>query len=372
MAKLYYFDVSDRSYTICFEADKLVSTKDMVRHRALIIGRISIGLVASAGLGWMVVSELEWDRVREALGRVSHAQLTLAVVIFVLAGVLRAARWRLLFLKENISVWRLFIVQHEGLGIGNLLPVRVASEIYQLAVLTLKDRVDRPTAVAALGMERIIDAISSTTILCIAFFLLPEMKDLGVLIWATVAFSLLLVGLATGVAWGGQSVVFVQRITFLVAISSAIGKFRHERLRVIYALVMSMAYWILVGIAAWIIAVTINLPISPVAATLVVIGTTFLATAVPAAPGALGTFEFAIVYMLGILGIEAADSFAYAVIVHAVFFLPATLIAVVFLPREGIVSFHWKRKTPEQPRHEDENTSFPTVGSSDNPSSERQ
>lgn len=333
-----------------------------MKRRVLGIGRIAIGLAASAGFGWLVISGLEWDRVIDALGRVSPARLALAVAVFMLAGILRAARWRLLFLNEEISVWRLFIVQHEGLGIGNLVPVRVASEIYQLAVLTLRDKINRANAVAALGMERVVDAVSSTTILCVAFFLVPEMKDLGVFVWGAVAFALLAVGLATAVAWGGQALAFVQRITFVAAVSSAIREFRHERARLLYALLMSVVYWALVGATAWIIAVAIDLPVSPVAATLVIMGTTFFATAVPAAPGALGTFEFAIVYVLGILGIDDADSFAYAIVVHAVFFLPAMIIAAVFLPREGVVSL---RLTRREPADADGDAALTSVGSSD-------
>jgi len=327
-----------------------------LKRRVLGIGSVAIGLVASAGLGWLVISRLEWDKVVDALGRVSPATLALAVSVFMLAGLLRAARWRVLFLNEDISVWRLFIIQHEGLGIGNLMPVRVASEIYQLAVLTLKDKVARPTAVAALGMERVVDVVSSTTILGVAFFLVPEMKVLGALVWGAVALALLAVGLVTAVAWGGQALAFVQRITFVAAVSAAILEFRHECSRLVYALLMSLAYWVLVGTTAWIIAVAIELPISPVAATLVIMGTTLFATTVPAAPGALGTFEFAVVYVLGILGIDDADSFAYAIIVHAVFFLPATIIAVVFLPREGVVSFRRKQDHSADPDDDDGHT----------------
>jgi uncharacterized membrane protein YbhN (UPF0104 family) len=67
-------------------------------------------------------------------------------------------------------------------------------------------------------------------------------------------------------------------------------------------------------------------------------GTIFFATAVPAAPSAIGTFEFAVIYVLDFFGVERESGFGFAVITHAVFFLPPTVIAAIFLPREGIVS----------------------------------
>ena len=101
---------------------------------------------------------------------------------------------------------------------------------------------------------------------------------------------------------------------------------------------VSVVYWLMVGLTAWILAISINLSISPVTATLVIMGTIFFATAVPAAPGALGTFEFAVVKVLAFFGVEREAGFGFAVITHAVFFLPPTIIAAAFLPREGIGS----------------------------------
>ena len=118
----------------------------------------------------------------------------------------------------------------------------------------------------------------------------------------------------------------------------------HHRGRLAISLVMSYGYWILIGLTAWIIAEAIDLQITPISATLVIMGTTFFATAVPAAPGAAGTFEFAVVYVLGILGIDKAEGFSYAIIIHALLFLPATVIAAVFLPREGVISLKGKLK----------------------------
>ena len=99
-----------------------------------------------------------------------------------------------------------------------------------------------------------------------------------------------------------------------------------------------MAYWALVGVTAWTVAIAVDLDISLVTATLVIMGTIFFATAVPSAPSAIGTFEFAVVYVLEFFGVEREAGFGAAVLTHAVFFLPPTLIAVFFLPREGVGS----------------------------------
>ena len=137
-------------------------------------GGLAIGLAASLGLGWLAIQGLDWGLVRGSLEGVSLSLVVVSVLIFLAASCLRAFRWQLLFVNESISTARLFIIQNEGSGLNNVLPIRVASEPSQLAVLTLRDRISAATALATLGMERVIDVVASTLILGIAFFLVPR------------------------------------------------------------------------------------------------------------------------------------------------------------------------------------------------------
>ena len=317
---------------------------ELMRRRIIGTARLAVGISASAGLGWLAIRGLDWGEVASGLGSASPSLLAIAVIVFMLASYLRAVRWRILFTTESISTRRLFIIQNEGIGVNNLIPVRVASEITQLAVLTLRDGVNKATALATLGMERIIDVVASTFILAVAFFLVPEMKEFSPYMWAAFAATLLLLGIVRFVSWSSGALAFVGRLSFLSALATAVRDLERERARLFGSFAISVAYWLLVGISAWIIAKAVDLPMSPLTATLVIMGTIFFATVVPAAPSAIGTFEWAVVYVLAFFGIERAAGFGYAIIIHAVFFLPPTIIAVLFLPREGVVSLGGVRR----------------------------
>ena len=297
-----------------------------------------LGLAASGGLGWLATRGLDWRRVYETLGEVSILLVLLAVAVFMLASYLRAFRWQLLFINDRISVLRLFIIQNEGIGLNNVVPVRVASEPTQLAVLSIRDGIKGSTALATLGMERVIDVVASTLILGTAFFVVPEMGNFKVYVWGAVGFAVVVVVLVRFLAWGSEGLSLIRRFPFVSAFATAVRDLERERARLAASLVASVGYWIMVGVTAWIIAVSINLPISPMTATLVIMGTIFFATAIPAAPSAIGTYEFAVVYSLEFFGVAEEASFGFAVITHAVFFLPPTIIAAVFLPLEGVVS----------------------------------
>ena len=309
-----------------------------MKTRVLTVAKITVGLAASAGLGWLAARGLDWGVVSESLGEVSISLLLLSIVIFMVASYLRAFRWQILFVNEDISTLRLFVVQNEGIGLNNVMPVRVASEPMQLAVLTMRDGIRGATALATLGMERVIDVIASTMILGVAFFLVPEMENFTLYVWGAVGFTVVAVVLVRLLAWGSDGLALVQRVPFLAAFTEAVRDLEKERARLTASLLLSVGYWVLVGVTAWVIALAIDLSISLTTATLVIMGTIFFATAVPAAPSAIGTFEFAVIYVLEFFGVDREAGFGFAVITHAVFFLPPTIMAAVFLPREGILS----------------------------------
>lgn len=309
-----------------------------VKGKLIGAGKVALGLGASAGLGWLAVRGLDWGVVRESLEDVSLSLLLVSVVIFMFASYLRALRWQFLFLDDQVSAWRLFVIQNEGIGLNNVVPIRVASEATQIAVLSYRDGIRTATAVATLGMERAIDVVASTLILAVAFFLVPEMKNFTLYVWGAVGFAVVMVVALRVVAWGTDAWSFIHRFSFISAFASAVRDLVNQPVRLALSLSLSVLYWLLVGVTAWLVAESVDLPISPMTATLVIMATIFFATTVPAAPSAIGTFEFAVIYVLEYFDVTRESSFGFAVLTHAVFFLPPTIIAAVFLPREGIIS----------------------------------
>ena len=316
-----------------------------MKRRAFVIGRIAAGIAISIGLGWLSARGLDWGLVLEAFGDVSLTMIILAIGVFVAASYLRAVRWRALFVNGEVSTNRLFLVQNVGIGLNNLVPIRIASEAAQLAILSIKDRVRPSVALATLGMERVLDVVASALILAIAFFFIPEMQDYGIYVWGALAFAVLCIAIVRLLAWSGNGISWIRRLPFLLSFAKAVRDLERERVRLAVSFALSVIYWLLVGVTAWIISISFQLSITPVTATMVIMATIFFATAIPAAPSAIGTFEFAVVYMLGLFAVSHESAFGFAVITHAVFFLPPTLMAVLFLPREGISSISQLKST---------------------------
>ncbi|MCI0440819.1 MAG: flippase-like domain-containing protein, partial [Chloroflexi bacterium] len=233
-----------------------------MKRFAFISARVGPGLAASIGLGWLATRGLDWGAVADSIRSISLGYLVLSVLVFLFACYLRALRWQALFVNERISTNRLFIIQNAGIGLNNLVPIRIASEATQLAILYFRDRISGATALATLGMERVVDVVASTLILGIAFFLVPEMKNFTLYVWGAIGFTVVAVGAVRFLAWGSDSLALIRRIPAIASFARAVKELERERARLAVSLTMSILYWLLVGITTWIVAVALNLGIS--------------------------------------------------------------------------------------------------------------
>lgn len=314
-----------------------VQDRSNLKKIAIKYGRILIGIVVSIGLCWFLARGLDWNDVWNNLTSASIPLLVLGFLVFMGASVLRAARWQMLFIDPQPSIPRLFIVQHEGLGLGNVMPVRVASEVTQVGVLTMRDKIRLSNVLAAIGMERIVDMLSSMLLIGVGVIFVPELSRFAPIVWSIVG------GIGVGMvalqifSSRSKTLGWVRRVRILAAFSDSLNDLLRERKRLVKAFAASLAYWALVGLSAWIIAWAVGLnDVSPIAATLVILVTISFSTIVPAAPSAIGTFHAAVVYGLSLIDVPEESAFPFAFIVHLFFFVPAIVIAAIFLPREKI------------------------------------
>ena len=309
-----------------------------VRGIATGTGGKTLGILLSLGLGWLASRGLDWQEVWKALAGLRLYVVVLALLVFLLSNLTRAYRWQLLFYQERISVFRLFMIENIGLGLNNLLPVRIASEAIQFALLTLRDKISRGTALATLCMTRIMDIWASTLLLSIGLFFVPGAGQLARYSAGGFLFSLLLLMLVRFLAWGSQGLPLMERLPLLRAFAASVAQLEQRKARLVASLAVSLSQWLVLGTSGWIVARGMDIPLSLAQATLVILATIFVATSVPAVPGAIGTFEATMVYTMAAFDIDRNLAFPYALVMHALLFLPSTLLAAFLLPREGLGS----------------------------------
>ena len=140
-------------------------------------GAIVLGLAFSLGLGWLAIRGIEWGEVAGQFRDLPVTFVFFALILFIGASVLRAYRWQALFLQDKVSLWRLFLVQNVGVGLSNLVPIRLLSEVAQFTLLKWRYSVKGGTALATLGLEQVLDLVVTATLLMAALTLLPNRGD---------------------------------------------------------------------------------------------------------------------------------------------------------------------------------------------------
>ena len=299
--------------------------------------RLIFGVGISLVLGWLSVRGMEWGLVIDQFQDFPIGWAIASLLIVVAASIVRAYRWQVLFIRDRVPLVRLFLVQNAGLGLNNLVPIRVASEGAQFAILTLRYRVDGGVALATLGVERVLDLVVTAALLMAGLTLLPSKGDFIPYVVGAFVIAILSLLLIPILIWASKKPM-VRRIPILVSTTSSLVEMLKAKGSLAYSLLITLVSWVLIGISAWVLAYGIGVDITPFVATLAVLGTLYFVTSLPALPAAAGTFEFAMVYVLKFFGVSQALAFSYSVVVHAVLFLPPIIVAIIYLSAIGIRS----------------------------------
>ncbi len=269
------------------------------------------------------------DELGEALRQFNLWYLLPAIVISLMMQVFRALRWQLeLRPLEHVGLGKLWVIVSVAYMAINVLPARIG-EFVRPWLLSRRSGVKFSNVVGNLVIEKTLDST------CILFFILvgltttadlPDWVRVGARVPAAIAVALaVLVGL---LYFKGEP--FVQRwvIRFLpeklgAGLQRGLRSFL-DGMRIIpdgklLALVflVSLAYWSLPILSSWIAILAFGFDV-PVNAALIVFIFIGFGTALPNAPGMIGTYQYACILALGLFGIERADALAYGLVLNAI------------------------------------------------------
>jgi glycosyltransferase 2 family protein len=124
-----------------------------------------------------------------------------------------------------------------------------------------------------------------------------------------------------------------------VAFAQGVDRGRSPR-RLLAVAGLSCVCWGLDALVFWLVAQAIDVPLSVPAAVLIA-AMTVLVTAIPAAPGYVGTYELAATSTAAALGVPGAEALAVAVLAHVLTTVPLALGGVLAL---GISGARWPRR----------------------------
>ena len=319
--------------------------------------RVMLGIGISPVVGYIVVRDIDWGSLSSQLHDFPVRYALASLLVFSMAMALRAYRWQVLLLGEKVPLHRLLLVQNAGIGLNSLSPIRIISEAAQFLLLTLRYSVRRDLVVATLGVQRVLDFVIGALLLGAGLMLLPGLEGfapyiLGAIVLAVISLLAVPVFIWVGARPG------LSRLPLLASTSWSLRSLIRARLKLTFSFLLTLAYWLTLGLSAWVLAYGMGIEISILLATLLVIGTMTFVALVPSLPASVGTFEFAVYYLLTAFGAGPVEALGYALVIHAILFLPPILIALlmlIFWPMKrksvdsGEVPIGASPDTPERP-----------------------
>jgi glycosyltransferase 2 family protein len=309
------------------------------------------GGIASVGLGYAAFNAIAWRDVLETFAHFPIAYVFASLVPLIAAMLFRAGRWSVLLNGETVTFKQIFITQNAGIGLNNMLPVRVGSEAMQLGLVTRRYRVPLPRALASLVGGNVLDIFATGILMTIGILLVPGLRDSKISIQLFGAVVMLTVSLLVmlGVSRGMGAIPIANRFDFFHRLIGALRDLRGQPWRLALSFTATLLHWLLMGVAGWVLALGLEIDIDPLTMATVLVAATFFTSAMLSLPGGAGTYHFALVSMLVALGADRAIAFSFAFVMHLLVFVPPMLVALVVMTRLGSAALLGNRQPAPAP-----------------------
>ncbi|MEA1986943.1 MAG: lysylphosphatidylglycerol synthase transmembrane domain-containing protein [Candidatus Marinimicrobia bacterium] len=296
--------------------------------------QIGIGLLISGVALYYTFSGIEWKVFATEIKEINLYYYSVGCFLAIFAIYIRAIRWKYL-LKPlgNFKVIHLFKGTVVGFFGNYILPVRMGEVLrpYITGKFTNYSGTKLfPTIVA----ERFIDMIAFFVFILLVSIFIPFGEQLNFLRIIIPIFILFL--FIAGLLYykykekiqshfdSKDSIVHKFLSKLNVGFSSL---FKIDNPLTIF--ILSLLIWLCYGLLFYFGLMAFSVESAMTVASFLLVTTTFAIT-IPAAPGNIGTYHYAVIFTLAMFGIEKSVSSPISVMLHLVGLIPVTILGIIF------------------------------------------
>lgn len=311
-----------------------------------------IGIAISFILVFVSLRALKLEEVWGALRGAQFAWVIPGIIAYFVAVLFRTFRWGHLLRPRKLvpvsELYRIIVIGYMG---NNIYPARIG-ELLRAYVLRRDESVPIAYSIATVLIERIVDGLVMVAFVLIG---LPRVPNLPAQAYNITYFAAALMAAATLVFfWFALRPKMAERLAhailgkilparFQPPIFNFVSRFvegagsLRSPFDLAYIVGMSVIAWLIETVKYWFVmkAFALDLPFVDL---MLVNGVANLFTIIPSGPGFVGTFDAAGIGVLSALGVSSNIAGAYTLALHAVLWLPVTLVGAFFMLREGL---HW-------------------------------
>jgi len=300
---------------------------------------LAVGVPISAIFLWLAVRNADLAAVQRSLQEARAGLVALAVAA--LAGVyaFQAVRWRKIAASPQVRVARFYEMVVSGIACNNVLPARLG-DLFRARWLGLEASMPAGRAFGTVVLDRGCDLAALFVLLVVG---LAAVASAEWLVRIAVGAAAALLALAAFVlfarvytrrrARARRSRGLVRRLVrdTVEALAEPLG-----RRRPLVWIALSLGAWTMWALGAIFVARSLGFELDLVDA-MFVAAVMNLGVAIPSSPGFIGTYEWLGVASLGLLGIASEEALAFAILLHACWYVPTTLAGGIALGVRGFV-----------------------------------
>ncbi len=311
------------------------------RRSRLLINLATV--IVTVVFSYIALSDINFTEVWSALRGSDYWWLIPALVAFGLSNVARALRWRSLFAPgRRPPLGPTLDATMIGYFYNNILPAR-AGEAARVVVLTRRTIVPPVETVGTVIVERLYDVLAILGIFFVAQPWLPHVSWFRAAAIVAIVLAVAIVGVAAMlVIYGDRPLRILLRPLGRLALFSGerlektIFELSHglsglrNRQVALEAFLWTMSAWMLTALCAYFVSLAFHLHL-PFACGLLVAVAVGLSMILPSPPAAIGIFEGAAILALKAYGLPKSSILPFALVLHAVNFVPFVLIGALLL-----------------------------------------
>lgn len=298
--------------------------------------RLLIGIAISVVFLAVTLSRVNLQEAAEAIGRAAPAGLAAALVIVLVDLSLRALRWHVLLLGVEGAGMRppyrlAFGYLTLGFAANAVLPARLG-DVARAVLAAGTFQTPRLAIFGTIMIERVSDGLTMLALAIFSSLVVAGAAELQALTGYAVLLAAggLILGLVGWVVIARSSLASTRIATLIAAlvrrVSAGAGALRHLRSAVSYVGLTAVLATTAI-LVAWTVTQAVGVTLSPIQTVLFLSGIA-LSLAIPAAPGAIGTYEFVGVAIITGLGFTPEQGLATILLMRIVTTFPPALIGV--------------------------------------------
>ncbi len=308
-----------------------------------------IGLFVSLAVIVFIALRFDLSSAVQSISSADPLWLTVAVAVYVVQFPLRGLRWSILMKAvKEVSPRTATEVFTIGFMANNILPLRLG-DVARALVLARRENIAASATFSNVMLERVFDGLTVAGFLGLVFLLdppnAPWVEGAG-LITAGIFITAVIVAAVT--AWNEERALKIagailslvpaklkeKLLGIISKLAKGLGTLRNPAATAKVVL-LSLVIWAGEALVYVVAERAFGLDLSYTQMCLVMAVLTFGLMA-PSGPGFFGVYEGLVIAALAVYGIGEPAAPAFAITMHAIHFIPGTLLGVVFAWKSGL------------------------------------